>query len=408
MKVFLGMITSGFDCSCSVVRFLENAEKYGHEISGVVATYSRGADESYVAAVSEKAPLHLIDLNKSAYLAGMFKKLGLSRRAQAALLDLPDSFGSGLVPYGFNRNQVVAEAMLRGADALIFIDSDVFPFALAEENGEVVQKETDFFGSHLKFLKASAQITTSEYSGSNILPPARFDGMDDLLVGLKKENMIPYWRESQKHRCVALMREDARPCPCDKVLGGNAGFLLEVFSVLPPFYSPCYTAPDGFYLARGEDTVLSASMKAAGVNCVDIQTPIFHDTYKNWPHIPDLRTEASAKERFYTACAGWTGRNPFLISCLGEDVDAVTDRMRRHLLIGSRAAAQYTGDRRFLTLPDKLEICADNLDYCLYEFKILTEAWDEFITKSGRATEFTPARVECPAPGREAEKRRQP
>ena len=383
MRIFLGMITGRLDYSCSIIGFLENAEKYGHEISGVVATCSRGADEDYIAEAGKKAPLYLIDLNTSSYLKEMFKKLGVSRRSSAALLDLPDNLGSGLVPYGFNRNQVVAEAMLRGADILIFIDSDVLPFVLAEKDGEIVQKDVDFFGSHLKHLTAGADITTSEYSGSNILPPARFDGMDELLIGLKKENMIPYWKNSEKHLCVTLSSEEAEPCPCDKVLGGNAGFNLKVFSVLPPFYSPYYTAPDGFYLARGEDTVLSAALKPAGVKCTDIQTPIFHDTYGNWPEIPDLRTQPSAQARFYYACTGWIGRNPFYIRRLGEDTDALLDNMRRNLITGARAAAEYTGNERFLTLADKFDICRNNKEHNENEFEALSEAWSEFIKTGG-------------------------
>ena len=379
MKIFLGTVTGRLDYSCSLIRFLENAEKYGHKLSGVIATYSRGAHEAYVAAARAVAPLHLIDLNESSYLRGTFKKLGLSPRTHSALLDLPDSLGSGLVPYGFNRNQVAAEAILRGADVLIFIDSDVLPYVLVRKNGEIAQEDVDFFGSHLKFLNAGSGVTTGEYSGSNILPPALFDGMDDLLLGLKKENMIPYWRDCEKHRCVTLKEKDAVAGPCDKILGGNAGFRTEVFFSLPPFYSPYYTASDGFFLARGEDTVLSAALKPAGINCTEIQTPVFHDTYGNWPNLPDLRADPKARSRFYYACAGWVGRNPFMLWRLGEAGEEVFEKMRRHLVIGARAAAEYTGESRFDTLPEKFDICLAGLNRAEEEFNAVSEAWAEFL-----------------------------
>lgn len=381
MKISIGMITNKLQSSNPILKFLENAKKFGHTIDRVIMTCSTGADERTVRAIREKVSLSIIDLNRPQYLEEQLRQRGISSQAAQTLLTVSAHGPNGRVPYGFNRNQVLMEAILKNIDILIFVDSDVIPSVLTLSNGELVLEEIDFVGEHLASLMGGAQITTSEYSGYNILPPARFDGMEDLLIGLQKDDLRSYWEQSDTHHCIMTQAQAGPLEPCTKVLGGNAGFRLEVFSVMPPFYSPYYTADDGYYLARGEDTVLSLALKPNGITCTNIQTMIFHDTYKNYPKRPDLIHDASTQERFYYACTGWIGRNPFYNYLLGGDPQEVRELQRRHLASGASALAEYTSNPRFLTLPDKLEISWNNLERYIREYNRLMDAWSEFAAK---------------------------
>lgn len=382
MKISIGLITKRLDSSTTLLSFLENAEKYGHKLDSVIVACSRGVDERFARAISQRASLSVIDLNRPQYLMEQLRRRGVSRCAAQTLAKLPFNEESGLAPYGFNRNQVLMEAICKNIDILIFVDSDVVPSVLLEADGELILEEIDFFCRHLTYLNSGSQVTTSEYSGYNILPPAVFDGMEDLLLGLQKDDMIPYWSESDIHHCLITQTRAGRPEPGVKILGGNAGFRLEAFSVLPPFYSSYYIAEDGFYLARGEDTVLSLALKPKGIACTNIQTRIFHNTYNNYPHRPDLQSDAATQERFFYACAGWIGRNPFYSHILGHDPQEAKELQRRRLAIGARALKDYTSNPLFLTLQDKLEISWDNLDRYIDEYERLLEAWSEFIEKS--------------------------
>jgi hypothetical protein len=65
-------------------------------------------------------------------------------------------------------------AALTGTDTLIFVDSDVKPEVLRRDSdGSIRLQAVDFTGRHLQALSQGADISTSEYSGYRILPPAR-------------------------------------------------------------------------------------------------------------------------------------------------------------------------------------------------------------------------------------------
>ena len=49
--IALGMITRDFDDHKTILRFLENADRYGHVINRVIVAYSHSADATTVAEV---------------------------------------------------------------------------------------------------------------------------------------------------------------------------------------------------------------------------------------------------------------------------------------------------------------------------------------------------------------------
>ena len=383
MRIFLGMITKKLDASAGLYQFIENAEKYGHTISKAVVTCSNGFDKDLYEKVNQKVPLEIIDTNNPIFLIDQFNKRGISKEATQLLLCPPFEDASGLLPYGFNRNLVLMDALIQKAEVLIFVDSDVTPYVLTQKDNAHTLEEIDFFGRHMEYLNAGNLVTISEYSGYNILPEARFDGMEDLLFGLQKEDMTAYWKESDNHHCLTLHQPLEHPEIGGKVLGGNVGFKMEAFVALPPFFSSYYIADDGIYLARGEDTVLSIAIKENEISCMDIKTKIFHDTYLNYPGEPDLCTDAAVQERFYYACTGWIGRNPFYNHVLGNDLPSTKEFQREHLRIGMQALSTYTENPRYLTLLDKFDVSWSSLERYIAEYDELLEAWAQFILKCG-------------------------
>jgi hypothetical protein len=246
------------------------------------------------------------------------------------------------------------------------------------KDGQPILEETDFFGRHLKYLRSGSKITTSEYSGYNILPAAEFRGMSDLLLGLRKGDMHDFWMSSLDHQCFITQPQTELPCPCTKVLGGNSGFQLSAFSVLPPFFSSFYKDGEDVFLARGEDTGLGSYITQTNTVCTDIQMYVYHDTYDGFVIPPDLKYNITTQNRFYHACTGWIGRNPLFSALLGEDEQETRDFQREHLAVGAAALADYTLNPAFNTLTEKFDISWNNLERYKTEYMRVLEAWSEF------------------------------
>ena len=306
------------------------------------------------------------------------------------LLKCPIDTKKGLVPYGFNRTIVVIEALLRKMDILFFVDSDIYPVALKKTKDGIITEEIDFFGEHLKHLKGETLITTGEYSGYNILPPAMFDGMEDLLAGLQKSEMTDYWRTSETHRSLMYQPDIKTAKPCSKILGGNTAIKLSAFSVLPPFFSTYYSVGNEMFLCRGEDTVLGAAIAKSGLPCTDIGLNPLHDTYKNYPKEPNLHTDKDVQERFYYACTGWVGRNPFLNYLIGNDLEATKEYQKMRLIPGLQALSDYTSNPKFNTIIKNFEESWKSLDGQISEYEKVLEAWSEFTKRIVRRYDVKP------------------
>lgn len=383
MKIALGMIIKNLVSDAMITRFIENAEKYGHKLECVIVAYSHNLDPQVRRAISDKVPFYAVNIYDPAFCRDEFTKLGVSGDAVRALLKCPVDMSAGLVPYGYNRNIVMIEAILRGIDALFFVDYDVYPSVLTGMSDEPVLGDVDFFGAHLEHLSAGSQVTTGEYSGYNILPPASFDGMEDLLQGLQKPEMLDYWQSSETHRCLAFQSPAREPKPCVKILGGNAAIRLSAFSTLPPFYSSYYTKGEELFLCRGEDTILGLAIAQSGTICTDIDLNPLHDTYKEFPSEPNLRDDRATQDRFYYACTGWVGRNPFLNYIRGNDPGPAREFQREHLERGLRALSGYTSNEKFNSVMMNFDVSWDNLGRYISDYHYVLDAWNEFLERIG-------------------------
>ncbi|MFA7575260.1 MAG: hypothetical protein WCY14_07190, partial [Arcobacteraceae bacterium] len=132
---------------------------------------------------------------------------------------------------------------------------------------------------------------------------------------------------------------------------------------------------------RGEDTLMGIKFRNSQKKCIDIDTKIFHNTFGNYPKVPDIKKDKSIRDRFFYTCMGWIGRNPFLNWLKGIDVKEVKKWQKEKSLIGSRAITSYLGDKRFLILPEALEKSYNGLGRVINEYEDTMKAWDDLIEK---------------------------
>lgn len=383
MKISIAVITKDFISLEPVDEFLENAIKYNHKIYSIIIVYSHDCDFRLVESLGKKVKVFLVKINDAPEIKEQLIKMGLSTENIEILINCSALKKHGLVPYGLNRNYALIKALLSGSEALVFIDTDVYPRVLIKENNEVKEKEIDFIGRHLEYLgEEEVIITTSDYSGYYIIPPMRFTGMKELLIGLQKEGAYEFLKNFDEHDCLNLDNDKNRKVfETNKILGGNVAIKLSALKELPPFFSTVYNVDSENVLSRGEDTILGIKLKKSDKKCIDIDTKIFHNTFGNYPEIPDIKRDDSIRDRFYYTCLGWIGRNPFLNWLKREDLEEVKNRQRKNIIIGSKAVASYLNDERFLILPEALETSYRNLGRVINEYKNTMMAWNDFIEK---------------------------
>ena len=315
MKIAIGMVVRNLLSASPLTEFLDNAEKYGHPIDRVIVAYSHQLAPEAAAVLQSRTKLSLIRLQEFGRTYLILKAIG--------------------VPYASLRELLGGMAM-------------------------------------------AADITSSDYSGYNILPPARFDGMTELLWGLHKEAMAEFWQSSMATGGMLLQEGDAgKPTPTTKVLGGNLGLRMRTFPTLPPFFSPYYFFDRTPLLARGEDTLLGLAADQYHIKCVDIRTPIFHDTYGSYPAVPELLKGGAVRDRLYYACTGWIGRNVFSRWKTGHTASEFAQRDQQ-LSAGAKALCRYTKDRRFLRLPEIQSAAESWLPDMIRQYQRSREAWTEF------------------------------
>jgi len=383
VKISIGVITKDFYSLEPIDEFLENASKYNHKIYSVVIVYSHSCDFQLVESLREKVKVSLVKINDAPEIKQQLIEMGLPKENTEILVNCIALKKYGKVPYGLNRNYALIKALLSGSEVLVFIDTDVYPRVLVKEDDEVKEKEIDFIGRHLEYLrKEEVIITTSDYSGYYIIPPMSFSGMKELFVGLQKEDAFEFLRNFEEHNCLSLDNSKKRKIfETDKILGGNVAIKLSALKELPPFFSTVYNVNGEHVLSRGEDTLLGIKLKKSEKKCIDIDTKIFHNTFGNYPEVPDIIKDKSIKDRFYYTCLGWIGRNPFLNWLKGEDIEEVKNRQKKNIIIGSKSVASYLKDERFLILPEALEISYQNLERVISEYKNTMRAWNNFIKK---------------------------
>ena len=383
MKISIATITKDFDSLDPINEFLENAIKYNHKLYSVIIIYSNNCNFKLIECLRKKIKVFPVKVNASPETRGLLNSLGLTKENINTLLYSPYLQECGLVPYGMSRNYALIKALLIGSDAVVFIDTDVYPRVLVKEGNEIKEKEIDFIGRHLEFLKEEdVMITTSDYSGYYIVPPMNFPGIKELFHGLQKEEAYEFLKYSDEHYCLNLDNNEKRQAfNTSKILGGNVAIKLTVLKELEPFFSTVYNVGGENFLSRGEDTLMGIKFKNNEKTCIDIDTKIFHDTFGDFPKKPDIQTDNKIKERFYYACLGWIGRNPFLNWLKGVDIEEVKNKQKQSLLTGSKSLASYLEDNRFLILPEALEIAYSDLKRVINEYENTMKVWNNMLEK---------------------------
>lgn len=379
MKVGVGLIVKDLNYDVNILKFLENATKYNHHIEEVIIAYGRSFDVELKKEIEQYAPLKLIKINQATALKRDLRKLGLAKEEVESLIYSENYDKYGLIPYGKNRNNVVLRAILDGLDILFFIDDDVEPCVLIDNNGKVQKVEIDFFKEHLDYLQGDIYVTTSDYSGYYIVPPMKYPKMEYLIRGVQKGAIFK--KSFANASGLTLDKYDKRQVfKTDKILGGNLAIRLEIFDEILPFFSDVYSLKGESFLTRGEDTLLGLSInKIPNKYFLDIDVKIFHNTFGDYPRVPDILSEDRIKDRFFYACTGWIGRNPFLNWLLDRDLKDYYKRTRKALTVGVGATVEYLEDERFFILPEALDAAYENLENMILNYYKLRNIWKKFI-----------------------------
>lgn len=386
-KTAFGLITRRVDDTRTPIRFLTNARRYGHSIDRIIIAYSHGVDRGVVETLQRQVKVDLICAHGDEYLHKSLHALGLGSDAVDALLEVPSWSCHHEVPYSAYRNAVLLHAILQGMDYLLFFDSDVKPSVLTElKDGLPQWQEVDFVGSHLAHLaKPKVLATTSDYSGYYIIPPMAFDGLPELLIGLGKELSLDYVSLCDIHGCLNLGSHTPGPSVLtDKLLGGNLGLSLNQPWNLAPFFSTVYEFDDQCIKGRGEDTLLGQALVLNERQMVDVDLRIFHDTFDEFPTSPDI-TRKDIQTRFYYACLGWIGRNPFLnwfLSTMRGNEARFKEEMKRQaegLSKGAVNAARFFKNPQFESLPEALKVSMATLPESIERYRRLTGGWEKLI-----------------------------
>lgn len=390
MKIIFGMIDRQLTDPGPIVAFLSNAARHQRIIERVIVSVSGKIDPAAVRAIEAHAPLEVIDLSHPVARMAELVELGLTEAEASALFAHSVYERSGRMPYGPNRNGVILAAIKAGGDVLFFADSDVSALLLSGTPHQHFFEEADVFGSHLAALTEPGLpmvgVTTSDYSGYYIIPPMSFEGLDIFLEGLQKEGALDFVRHSGQHHALTFDAGAARqPFSTDKILGGNVAMRLEIFRECLPFFSTAYNFEGTWWLTRGEDTLLGKSLAADGKwKVVDIDLRLFHNTFDNFPEVPDVLNDEGIRDRFYTTCLGWIGRNPILNALDGKDAAAISNRQIECLARSVDAAAAYFGDDRFLKLPEAAKAAFEQLPAALEAYDTLQRLWHKAVEGAWR------------------------
>lgn len=393
-RIAFGYITRYFNNPASILRFLRNAWRHDHRIDRVIIACSHGVDQGAVEFLRPRINVSLVHAWGDESLHARLREIGLGPDHASHLLDVPEWSTSREVPYGTYRNHVLIEAVLSGMDLLLFFDSDVQPRVLTAVEGDQCDwQEIDFVGRHMKTLSRSDVLaTTSEYSGYYIIPPMQFEGLSDFLFGLGKGMALEYMEDCQFHRCLNVgPKKPGEPKPTDKPLGGNLGLSLDQIDKLAPFYSVMYDYRGRCIKGRGEDTLLGQALSSMESGIMDIDLHVFHDTYIDFPRVPDIH-RAPIRERFYHACLGWIGRNPFMTwfmersGLLETSFRAEIEQQRIGLRVGGEQAARALHDVRFAELSQAFEASYSALPLAIDRYHRLVESWEAFVPIAAEVT----------------------
>jgi hypothetical protein len=392
-KIVLAMISRDCADPSPVLRFLENARAHDHTIDRVIVAHMEDPQKASIERIRQKTRLDTVMANNDATLRDQLREIGMNEDSIDNLLVNPCFPSPDLVPYGAYRTAVMIKALLEGMDHVLFFDDDIHPKVLVSlEHGDPSWAEIDFVGRHLVWLsKPKVVASTSDYSGYYIIPPMSFPGLEQLLMGVGKEHAIEYLENCESHQCVFLGSPTAKySFETHKLLGGNLGLDLSDPHSLSPFFSTTFEYAGQCYLGRGEDTLLGHAISSAGNTAMDIDMRVFHDTFGDFPRRPSIHDQA-VRSRFFLACMGWIGRNPFLFwyrnkhALTEEPFEQTMSRQRRGLQAGGKLAAEHLRDGRFRELADAFEASLTALPEVIDRYERLLDGWSNMVELLGRS-----------------------
>ena len=381
-KIALGITTRSLDQMSSFADFLQNAKKFGHKIDNLIIGYDFHEDKKIVSELSKYTNVVSFQKGNYPFLHKEMKKIGLTETEIEILIGTPERKIYGKIPYGTARNYILLTALFLKTDFLLFFDTDVFPKILTEFDCEDNFKfaEVDFVGNHLKFLleRNDVVVTSSDYTGYYIVPKMNFPYLKDLLFGLQKDDK--YFYITNVHRPVTRKNVLENVAETDKILGGNMALDLRKFQLIPPFFSTAMIMDDDCYLGRGEDTLFGPIIRQYGGKCLDVDMLLFHNCFGDFPNEPKISVPKNL-DRFFYACVGWLIRNPFY-NWIRTDYFPKIEKKDYHerlrvLRKGSKAAADYFSDERFLKLPKAFKMAYDKLDDDIEQFHRLLDTWNK-------------------------------
>ncbi len=380
-KTAFGIITRELKEASPLIDFLENAKKFGHRIDKFIIGYQISFDPEIIKWLEKYCEVILVQRGNYPFLENSLKKIGFSNREVEILLATPFLNKYGMVAYGTSRNYNLLTAIFSDIHYLYFFDTDIFPKILnRNEKNDYFFEEIDFVGSHLKYLKQNEDVvvTTSDYTGYYIIPRMDFPGLKELLIGVQKENSFDYITSIDTPVIQEKCQQNIRPT--NKILGGNLALDLSKLDMISPFFSTTLVIDDECIKGRGEDTLFGPLINKSHGRCLDIDLLIFHNCFGDFPHKPEISKQKNI-DRFYYACMGWIIRNPFynwLHSDYIGDLDKVdTNERLAALKIGSKIAAVFFKDKRFLKLPRAFEMAYAKLEKDVENFYRLFEVWEK-------------------------------
>ncbi len=386
-NIAFGAITNNVDTFYPYCDFLLNAQKHGHKISKLYISYTNKLDEEKVSKMKQFVDIELLKINENDKLKRNLIDLGMEENEVDCFIESKNLNKYGLVSYGKRRNIILTAALLAKPkiDYLIFFDTDVKPYVLLNEKGQL--KDIDFVGNHISNLKKEdVVVTTSDYTGYYIIPTMDFKGLKDLLIGLQKEQTYNYVKSKENNLITEENKNKLKVKRKNKILAGNHAIDLNKYNLLVPYYSTTYYYRQELILGRGEDLLLGQSITELNKKIVDIDTKIFHDTFKNYPEVPSLKN-VDIRKKFYYACLGWIGRNTFLNWYLKKkgqidsiEFDKYVKGLREQLVNGSYSLAKEYNAPMFKDLPEAYSVAYSQLDHMIEDYELLMKLWNKFLT----------------------------
>ena len=142
-------------------------------------------------------------------------------------------------------------------------------------------------------------------------------------------------------------------------------------------------------MGRGEDTLLGQVLSDFEGRMIDVGLRIFHDTFNDFPRAPDIR-RTSIRDRFYRACLGWIGRNPFMtwylnnLGRLETSYESEINLQKLGLSVGGERVAHFMDDPRFAELPVAFEDSYEALPQAISRFQRLMRGWEALLAALGQ------------------------